>query len=205
MSGLTRAEAVHGVTSRLDATVDAYPGLYLDRIPAQFLRDPVPPAAGHRVLRGGRLPDAPDEVFEVVAELWRHAGCTVDDNTGLDGRLLLVHDPDGYLTTLTRHGPDDPILTVASPALPAPFLDRGLVAGLLSGVAVGCLGPCVTTVVPRSIVPSLAGAGVLFWAWVPLFVLIAGGCVCRPETRRFGIGLAVTGTLLGITVATVFS
>jgi hypothetical protein len=204
-AGLTRAEATRGVAGRLEATVAAYPGLRVATVPAQFLRDPSPPAAGRRLLRGGRLPEAGGEVFDVVADLWRHAGGEVEDTTGLDGRMLLVRDPDGYLITLARHGADDPILTVASPAVPSGFLDRGLVAGLLSGLAAGCLGPCVTTVVPKSIFPALAGVHALFWAWVPLFVLVAGGCLYLPETRRFGAGLLITGALLGITVATVFS
>jgi hypothetical protein len=170
-------------------------------VPAQFLRAPESPAGGQRVLRGGRLPEGDDEVFDVVADLWRGAGCRVEDAAGLDGRLLAAYDPAGYVVTLARHGLDDPILTVASPPLPAPFMDRGLAAGLLAGLAVGCAGPCVARVGPSAIIPGLAS----YWGWVPLFLLVVGGSLYLPETRRFGAGLAASGLLIGITVAVIFS
>jgi hypothetical protein len=209
-SGLSRADAVRGVEERLATTVHAYPGLRHDPIPAQFLR--VPDAAqaedGQRVLRGGRLPDvgdAADDVFAVVDELWRESGCRVEDAAGLDGRMLVVHDPAGYLITLVRHEADDPILTVASPPLPVPYLDRGVLAGLTAGLGVGCLGPCVGSVGPSAVVPALAGAHAGFWAWIPLFLLVAGVCLYLPETRRFGAGLLAGGSVVGLTVATVFA
>jgi hypothetical protein len=191
------------VADRLDATVDAYPGLLVEPIPAQFLRRPAG-EAGYRVLRGGHLPDLGDaalEVFEVVAELWRDADCQVDDAAGLDGRLLTVHDPDGYLITLSRQGEDDPILTVASPPLPSPFIDRGLLAGLLAGLGAGCLGPCVSSVGVSALAPALSS----YWGWLPLFLLVAVGSVYLPETRRFGAGLLLSGLLVGVTIAAVFS
>jgi hypothetical protein len=153
------------------------------------------------VLRGGRLPEADDEVFEVVADLWRAAGCQVTDGPTAQGRLLQVEDSGGYVISLTRHDLDDPILTVASPAFPAPFLDPGLAAGLLAGVGVGCFGPCVSKVGPSAVIPGLAS----YWGWAPVFALMLAGSLWFPETRRFGIGLAVTGTLIGVTVAAFFS
>lgn len=186
---------------RLAATVHAYPGLRVEPLPAQFLRAPETPPGGQRVLRGGRLPEGDDEVFEVVGELWREAGCRVEDAVGLDGRLLEARDPAGYVVTLARHGLQDPILTVASPPFPVPFLDRGLLAGLGAGLATGCLGPCVARVGPSTIVPGLSSV----WGWVPLFLLIAGGSLYLPETRRFGIGLAAGGLLIGVTVAAMFA
>jgi hypothetical protein len=209
-AGLSRAEATRGVEERLVTTLHTYPGLRVDPIPAQFLRLPEAEAAagGQRVLRGGRLPDlgdAADEVFADVAELWRHAGCRVAEAAGLDGRLLVVHDPGGYLLTLARHEDDDPIITVASPALPVPYLDRALMSGLATGLGVGCLGPCVSSVVPSTMFPALAGARAAYWGWIPLFLLIAAVCVYLPETRRFGAGLLVGGGLVGVTVALIFS
>ncbi|WP_433360641.1 hypothetical protein ACQPZX_27080 [Actinoplanes sp. CA-142083] len=198
---MSRSEATRGVEQRLTATVHAYPGLRVEAVPAQFLRMPLAHSGGRRVLRGGRLPEADDEVFEVIAELWRDAGCQVTDGPGEDGRLLQVEDADGYVISLARHGLDDPILTVASPAFPAPFLDRGLAAGLMAGGAVGCLGPCVAKVGPSAIIPGLSS----YWGWVPIFVLVLAGSLWFPETRRFGIGLAITGTLIGVTISAVFS
>ena len=164
-------DAVRGVEERLATTVHAYPGLLCEPVPAQFLRlpDAAVAAGGQRILRGGRLPDADDEFFEVVAELWEHAGCRIEDAAGLDGRLLVVHFPDGYLITLARHEADDPILTVASPPMPAPYLDPGLLAGLAAGLGVGCLGPCVSSVAPSAVLPALAGVHAAFSGWIPLF------------------------------------
>ncbi|GIF02016.1 hypothetical protein [Paractinoplanes rishiriensis] len=206
---MRRDEAERGVEDRLATTVSAYPGLRVVTVPAQFLRLPdfATAAGGQRVLRGGRLPevgDAADDVFGSVAELWRDAGCRVEDAAGLDGRLLVVHDPAGYLLTLTRHGADDPILAVASPPLPVPYLDRSLLGGLATGLAVGCLGPCVSSAGPSWVLPALAGSPVMYWAWVPLFALVAGVCLYRPETRRFGAGLLAGGGILGLAVAALF-
>jgi hypothetical protein len=198
---MSRSEAALGVEQRLAATVQAYPGLRMEAVPAQFLRMPASHRGGRRVLRGGRLPEADDEVFAAVAELWRDAGCQVTDGPTGDGRLLRAEDSAGYVVSLVRHGPDDPVLTVASPAFPAPFLDRGLGAGLLAGGAAGGLGPWVCKVGPSAIVPGLAS----YWGWVPIFALVLAGTLWFPETRRFGIGLAITGTLIGVTIAAVFS
>ncbi len=201
----SRAEATLGVEQRVAATLHAWPGLRLVPIPAQFLRAP---ADGPRVLRGGHLPDlgdAADEVFDVVRDLWQGAGCRVTDASGLDGRLLTVHDPAGYLLTLARHAGDDPILTVASPPAATPWLVRALLTGLLSGVGVGCFGPCLSSVVPMAAVPSLAGLSAPYWGWVPLWLLIGAGSVWRPETRRFGAGLLAGGAVVGVMVAGIFS
>ena len=141
----------------------------------------------------------------MVGELWRSTGCPVDDHTGLDGRLLVVHDPAGYLVTLTRHGEDDPLLTVGSPPLAPQLVERGLLAGLLSGLALGCLGPCVASVGPMAAFPSLAGLDAPYWGWLPLFLLVTGVSLWRPETRRFGLGLLVTGAAVGFTVAGIVS
>jgi hypothetical protein len=234
-----RAEATQGVEQRLAATLHAYLGLRLDPIPAQFLRLPETvetafpdarcpdarfpdareetpgPASsffgggGHRVLRGGHLPDlggdAAGEAYGLIRELWESAGCPVDDVTGLDGRMLVVHDPAGYLITVTRQGEDDPILTVASPPIGSQFRERGLLAGLLSGLGIGCLGPCVSGVGPMTLFPAMAGLTAAYWGWVPLFLLVAGVTLWRPETRRFGAGFTVGGALLGFTVAGIVS
>jgi hypothetical protein len=209
-AGLARADAVRGVEDRLATTVHACPGLRHEPIPAQFLRlpDVATAGGGQRVLRGGRLPevgDAADDVFAVVGELWRHAGCRVDDDAGPGERLLVVHDPDDYLIILARHGADDPVLTVASPPLPVPYLDPALLAGLAAGLGVGCLGPCVTSVGPSTVLPALAGAHPGLWAWVPLFLLVSGVCVYLPETRRFGTGLLAGGGVVGLAVAMIFA
>jgi hypothetical protein len=198
-TGPTRAEVTKGVNQRLDTTLHAYPGLHLEPVPAQFLRNPETPS-GVRVLRGGRLPGAGDDVFDVIAELWRESGCHVVDTGG----LLLVEDPDGYVISLFRPEGEAPILTVASPAIPAPYLDRGLVAGLLAGLAFGCLGPCLTTLVPSALIPALAGSKATYWAWLPLFALVAGGSLYLPDSRRFGIGLLIAGVLVGLPVALTF-
>ena len=186
---------------RLATTVQAYPGLRLEPVPAQFLRVPATEAGGQRVTRGGRLPEADDEVFEVVGELWREAGSLVTDTATPDGRRFEATDPAGYVISLVRYGIDEPVLSVASPQFPAPFLDRGLMAGLIAGAGVGCLGPCVARIGPSGALPWLAS----YWGWVPIFVLIAGGSLWLPETRRFGLGLAVTGMIIGLTVALVLS
>ncbi|MFF5297504.1 hypothetical protein [Paractinoplanes globisporus] len=202
MVQIGRAEAARGVSQRLAATVEAYPGLRVVPVPAQFLRMPSDSSAGgQRVLRGGRLPEADDEVFEVVGELWRSAGSLVTDAATPDGRVLSATDPAGYVISLARYGIDDPVLTVASPPFPAPFLDRGLAAGLLAGVGVGCLGPCVARVGPSEVIPGLAS----YWGWVPIFALVVIGSLWFPETRRFGIGLAATGLIIGVAVAAIFS
>jgi hypothetical protein len=198
-----QAEVTQGVKQRLETTLHAYPGLRLDPVPAQFLRTPET-TSGIRILRGGRLPAAGDEVFEVVAELWRDAGCHVEDAAGLDGRLLIVQDPAGYVIALVRHSGDDPILTVASPPVPQPFLDRGLVAGLSAGLSAGCLGPCLSTVIPSAAFPALTRAHLTYWAWLPLFLLVAGGSLYFAETRRFGTGLIIGGVLIGLPVAALF-
>jgi hypothetical protein len=202
-TGPTRAEVTRGVQERLETTLHAYPGLRLEPVPAQFLRRPDTPA-GVRVLRGGRLPQAGDEAYEVIAELWRHAEAVVSDADGPDGRLLVAEDAAGYVISLARHDGAEPILTVASPAVAAPYFDRGLVAGLLAGLAFGCVGPCLTTLVPSALIPALAGARATYWAWVPLFLLVAGGSLWLPESRRFGLGLLVAGVLVGLPVALTF-
>jgi hypothetical protein len=198
---LTRALATRGVRERLEVTVQAYPGLRLEPVPAQFLREPRTASGRRRVTRGGRLPEAGDELFEVVGDLWREAGSLVTDVATPDGRQFEATDPAGYVISLARYGIDEPVLSVASPQFPAPLLDRGLTAGLIAGAAVGCLGPCVARIGPSKAIPALAS----YWGWAPLFVLIAGGSLWMPETRRFGIGLAVTGTIIGLTVAVVLS
>ena len=201
MAQLTRAAATRGVQERLAATVQAYPGLRLEPVPAPFLRTPRTQPGGQRVTRGGRLPEADDEVYEVVGDLWRSAGGLVTDTATPDGRQFEATDPTGYVISLVRYGLDEPVLSVASPPFPAPFLDRGLTAGLIAGAGVGCLGPCVARVGPSEVLPWLAS----YWGWVPIFVLIAGGSLWMPETRRFGIGLAMTGAVIGLTVALVLS
>ncbi|GAA0579671.1 hypothetical protein GCM10010172_75770 [Paractinoplanes ferrugineus] len=198
-TGPTRAEVTEGVQRRLDATLHALPGLHLEPVPAQFLRKPDTPT-GVRVLRGGRLPGAGDDAYEAIAELWRESGCAVVESAG----LLLVEDPRGYVISVARHEDEAPILTVASPAVPAPYLDRGLVAGLLAGLGFGCLGPCLTTLVPSALIPALAGSTATYWAWLPLFLLVAGGSLWFPDSRRFGLGLLVAGTLIGLPVAMTF-
>jgi hypothetical protein len=164
---------------------------------------------GQRVLRGGHLRDlggdAAAEAYDVIRDLWESAGCPVDDLTGLDGRMLIVHDPAGYLVTVTRRGDDDPILTVASPPIASEFLERGLLAGLLSGLLFGCGGPCVASVGPMTMFPAMVGLSATYWGWVPLFALVAGVTLWRPETRRFGAGLLVAGVLVGFTVAGIVS
>jgi hypothetical protein len=198
---MSRAEATQGVEERLAATLQAYPGLSLAAVPAQFLRMPVSEAGGQRVLRGGRLTEADDEVFDVVAELWRSSGCLITDGATPDGRLLQAEDPAGYFVSVARYGLEDPILTVASPAFPAPFIDRGLAAGLIAGTVAGCVGPCVAKVGPSAVIPGLAS----YWGWLPIFALVVAGSVWFPETRRFGIGLGINGTLIGVTIAAIFS
>ena len=203
--GPTRAEAARGVEERLATTLHAHGGLELDRIPAQFLQaPPARPGEGPRLLRGGRLPHLGETAGQVCAdvrELWEHAGCRVEET----GDLLVLHDPAGYVITLTRHGDEDPVLTVASPPLPPQLVDRGLLAGLLAGVALGCGGPCAFSVGPMTAFPSLAGLAAPFWAWVPLFLLVGGISVGRPETRRFGAGLLLSGAVVGATMAGVFA
>jgi hypothetical protein len=206
-AGPTRAEATHGVEQRVAATLHAFPGLRLVPIPAQLLHLAEGTAGGSRVVRGGHLPDlggAADEVYEVVRDLWSGAGCRIEDVAGPDGRHLIVYDPGGYLLTLTRRGDDDPVLTVASPPAAAPLFDRALLAGLLSGLGLGCLGPCVTSVVPMAM-PSLAGTGAPYWGWVPLYLLIGLGSLWIPETRKFGAGLLASGAIVGSAVAGIFS
>jgi hypothetical protein len=206
----TRAEAIQGVEQRLAATLHAYPGLRLVAVPAQFLRLPEAAAAGDgaRVLRGGHLPDlggTAGEVYEVVADLWRGAGCRVESDAGPDGRLLIVHDPAGYLLTLSTYAGDDPVLIVASPPPAAQFADRALLAGLLAGFGLGCLGPCLGSVIPMAAMPSLAGLRAPYWGWVPLYLMVGLGTLWLPETRKFGAGVLVSGAVIGITVASVFS
>ncbi|MET0426115.1 MAG: hypothetical protein ABW046_19760 [Actinoplanes sp.] len=200
--GPSRAEATRGVQERLAATVHAYPGLQVVPVPEYLL--PGPPG-GVRVRRGGRLPDLDGltpEVYAAVAELWEHAGGEVRR----EGRRLIVDDPAGYRIELTQDETgSDPVLSVASPPIAAPLVDRGLLAGLAAGVGVGCLGPCVFSIGPMAAFPALAGLSASFWAWVPLFLLVSGGALALPETRRFGTGLLLSGALLGVTVAIVFS
>ncbi|WP_250002679.1 hypothetical protein [Actinoplanes sp. M2I2] len=204
MSQSSRAEVTRGVEQRLETTLHAYPGLRLDPVPAALLTSP-PPAT--RVVRGGRLPllgDETPEVYDVTRDLWQQSGCRVVDSGPGDGRRLVIEDPAGYVITLVQHPGDDPVLTVASPPLPARLIDPPLLAGLLSGLALGCIGPCAA-VGPMTLFPSMAGLAAPFWAWVPLYLLIGVGSVWRPETRRFGIGLLATGALVGVAVAWVFS
>ena len=195
MGAVSRAEATRGVEQRLAATLHAYPGLHAVPIPEYLLTER--PPGGERVLRGGRLVDLGDtagEVFDTVAELWEHAGCQVRR----DGRRLVAEDPAGYLITLAGDG--DPILTVASPPVAAHLVDRGLLAGLAAGAGIGCVAPCLFRIGPLASVPTLA-----LWAWIPLYLMIAGGTIWLPETRRFGLGLLITGALFGVTVAVVFA
>ncbi|MBM2621378.1 hypothetical protein JIG36_38335 [Actinoplanes sp. LDG1-06] len=197
-----RSEAIEGVEQRLETTLHAYPGLHLVRIPPSQLMPP-PTREGVRIMRGGRLPglgELTDEVYAAVRELWEQAGCRIEGY----GRTLVVHDPAGYVITLTQQPGDDPVLAVASPAVPARLIDPPLLAGLLGGLALGCIGPCAA-VGPMTLFPSMAGLAAPFWGWIPLYLLIGGGSVWRPETRRFGTGLLASGALVGITVAWFFS
>lgn len=195
MGALSRADATRGAEQRLAATVQACPGLTIVPIPDHLLTER--PPGGERVLRGGRLPDlgdAADEVFTGIAELWEHAGCRVDRT----GHRLVVEDPAGYWITLA--GPGDPVLTVASPPVAAQLVDRAVLAGVAAGAGLGCLGPCLFRIGPLASFPALA-----LWAWVPLFLMVGGGSLWLPETRRFGIGLLISGAVLGTTVAVVFA
>ncbi len=193
-----------GVEQRLETTLHALPGVRYEPLPTALLK---PPPGGSRILRGGRLPGLGEhaaDVYDATHELWQQSGCRVDDSVGRDGRVLVVHDPAGYVITLTQFPGDDPVLTVASPPLQARLIDPALLAGLLGGLALGCVGPCAA-VGPMSVFSSLAGSAVPFWAWVPLYLLIGVGSVWRPETRRFGAGLLAGGAAVGILVAWVFS
>ncbi|WP_250037957.1 hypothetical protein [Paractinoplanes maris] len=204
MSQSSRAELIRGVEQRLETTLHAFPGLRLEPIPAALLKSP-PPAT--RILRGGRLPGLGEhtpEVYEATRELWQHSGCRVEETGPRDGRVLVVHDPAGYVITLTQHPGDDPVLTVASPPQQARLIDPPLLAGLLGGLALGCLGPCAAIGSIR-LFPSMAGWSGPFWAWVPLYLAIGVGSVWRPETRRFGAGLLASGAVIGVLVAWVFS
>ena len=198
--GLSRAEVTEGVQRRLETTLHAYEGTVLISIPPSQL--PAPPTpAGVRILRGGRLSGLGEhtgDVYEAVRHVWE--GCRIEGA----GRTLVVHDPAGYVITLTQAPGDDPILTVASPPVPARLIDPPLLAGLLGGLALGCVGPCFA-MGPMRLFPSTAGLAAPFWAWVPLYLLIGAGAVWRPETRRFGAGLLASGALVGITVAWFFS
>ncbi len=198
--GGVRAGAYPGARGPRQA---ASPGLVMPSIVRFF------GGGGHRVLRGGHLRDlggdAAGEAYDLIRELWESAGCPVDDVTGLDGRMLVVHDPAGYLVTVTRHGDDDPILTVASPPLASQVVERSLLAGLLSGLVFGCAGPCVSSVGPMTMFPAMVGLSATYWGWVPLFALVAGVTLGRRETRRFGAGLLVAGVLVGFTVAGIVS
>ncbi|GAB2566683.1 hypothetical protein Aab01nite_46010 [Paractinoplanes abujensis] len=197
-----RAEATEGVDQRLETTLHAYPGLRLEKIPASQLKPP-PTREGVRVLRGGRLPgldELTDEVYATIRELWEQSGCRIEGY----GRTLVVHDPAGYVITLTQQPGDDPVLTVASPPVPARLIDPPLLAGLLGGLTLGCAGPC-SAVGPMTLFPSLAGWSAPYWGWIPLYLLIGAGSVWRPETRRFGAGLLVSGGLVGVAVAWVLS
>ena len=203
---MSRADATIGVEQRLETTLHAYPGLTLDPLPPLLLKAP-PAGSGQRIVRGGRLPglgEHTDDVYDATRELWEQAGCRVQDATGRDGRALVLLDPAGYVITLTPDPGDDPILTVASPPVPVRLVDPPLLAGLLGGLALGCVGPCAA-VGPMTAFPSLAGLAAPFWGWVPLYLLIGVGSVWWPETRRFGAGLLVSGALVGATVAWVFS
>lgn len=183
---------------------DETPGLAVPSAFASFFG-----GGGHRVLRGGHLRDlggeAAGEAYELIRELWESSGCPVDDVGGLDGRMLIVHDPAGYLITVTGQGDEDPILTVASPPIASRFLERGLLAGVLSGLTIGCVGPCVAGVGPVTMFPGMVGLNGAYWGWVPLFLLVTGVTLGRPETRRFGVGLLVGGALVGFTVAGIVS
>ncbi|MBU2668489.1 hypothetical protein KOI35_33750 [Actinoplanes bogorensis] len=190
--GLSRAEVTEGVDVRLETTLHAYEGMVLIPIPPALLKAP-PTHAGVRILRGGRVTGLGD-AYEATRHVWE--GCRIEGA----GRTLVVHDPYGYVITLTQQPGDDPILTVASPPIPARLIDPPLLAGLLSGLALGCIGPCFA-MGPMRLFPSAA----FFWAWVPLYLLIGGGAVWRPETRRFGLGFLASGALVGITVAWFFS
>jgi hypothetical protein len=204
VSQSSRTTVTPGVEQRLEATLHALPGVRFERLPPALLRSP---PGGSRILRGGRLPGLGDhaaEIYDVTRDLWQQAGCRVDDTTSHDGRLLLVHDPAGYVITLIQFPGDDPVLTVASPPLRTRLIDPPLLAGLLSGLALGCIGPC-SAVGPMTVFSSLAGSAVPFWGWVPLYLLIGLGSVWRPETRRFGAGLLTSGAAVGIVVAWVFS
>jgi len=204
VSQSSRTAVLPGVERRLEATLHALPGLHLDPIPPALLRTP---PGGPRLVRGGRLPglgDQAGEVYDGTRELWEQAGCRIDDTNGRDGRVLVVHDPAGYLITVTQHPGDDPVLTVASPPLRARLIDPPLLAGLLSGLALGCVGPCAA-VGPMTLFPSLAGLATPFWAWIPLYLLVGVGSVWRPETRRFGAGLLVSGAVVGLLVGWVFA
>jgi hypothetical protein len=203
VKGVSRAQATRGVEERLDATLHAYPGLHLVPEPPAVLR--APPGPGPRILRGGRLPDLGDTAaaaHDAVRDFWHEAGCRIEETPG---RVLVVHDPAGYVITLTRTGDADPLLTVASPRVPAEVIDRGLLAGLLAGVAFGCAGPCFFSVVPMTAFPSLAGLSAPFWGWIPLYLLVGGGSVWMPETRKFGAGLLISGAIVGASVAGIFS
>ncbi len=203
---MSRSEVTRGVEQRLDTTLHAYPGLRLAPIPAALLKSP-PTRTGVRVLRGGHLPGLGEhtgEVYDATRDLWEQAGCLIDDTTGPDGRILVVHDPTGYVITLSHHPGDDLMLTVASPPLPARLIDPPLLAGMLGGLALGCIGPC-SAVGPMTLFPALSGLAAPFWGWIPLYLLLGVGSIWRPETRRFGAGLLASGALVGVTVAWIFS
>ncbi|GAA0488116.1 hypothetical protein Ade02nite_12410 [Paractinoplanes deccanensis] len=207
MKGLSRAEATRGVEQRLDATLHAHAGLRLAPIPPALLRPP--PGPGARILRGGHLPhlgETAGDVYDDIRHLWEESGCRVEDRAGPDGRVLVVHDPAGYVITLTHPpGDADPTLTVASPRVPAEMIDRGLLAGLLSGIALGCGGPCLFSAGPMTAFPSLAGLAAPFWGWIPLYLLVGVGSAWLPESRKFGLGLLAGGAVVGISVAGIFA
>ncbi|MFF5077006.1 hypothetical protein ACFY36_08135 [Actinoplanes sp. NPDC000266] len=206
MKGLSRAAATRGVEQRLEATLHAHAGLRLVPLPTAFLRPP--PGPGARILRGGHLPDlgdTADTIYDEIRHFWEESGCRVEDGPGPDGRVLVVHDPAGYVITLTHlPGDADPTLTVASPRVPAEVIDRGLLAGLLAGIALGCGGPCLCSLGPMTAFPSLAGLSAPYWGWVPLYLLI-GASAWLPETRKFGAGFLAAGAVVGVSVAGIFS
>ncbi|GAB1694627.1 hypothetical protein [Krasilnikovia sp. M28-CT-15] len=196
----SHAEAKQGVEQRMAAILQDCPGLMATPLPPVRLKQEAmqaSPTAGNRVRAGAvavNLP--PDQVFAAVAEHCGRTGYQVTDTGGLDGRLLIARDPAGYGLTLRQESIEPPILIVASPEVPAWSTGGKITAGVATGMAVGFLGPCVSVAITPQ--PS---HGSPYLPWAPVFGLAVLVCLIHPPFRAFGIGLLISGSVVGIAMA----
>jgi hypothetical protein len=47
----------------------------------------------------------------------------------------------------------------------------------------------------------LLGDGPVSWGFMPVILLLGGGLLISPNTRRFGVGLLIAGGIIGIVTA----
>jgi hypothetical protein len=196
---VNRDQALRGVDQRIGALWLAHADPPVTGVP---IAEPVLPAVAFspseprgRVYRAVTLRIPPGvDVFALFADDWQRSGFQPRWWPSPHGPVLVAHDQANFTFLLQQHG-EQIELYVVSPPLSS--VGNGMLfGGLAAGAMIGLVGPCFSVLALNRV-----HSGFAFLAYVPFAVLLAGGLLIAPSTRRFGLGLLIGGAVTGIATA----